>query len=334
MKKNMKITRREFIKITAAASGLLVGGGYLFHQLEGQFVTVKETRMLMGTVINLSLIAESKFAADQAITATFAELERQIAIFDHRTPGTPVSVLNRDGRLTNPPTELVEVLEQAFTVSDMTGGAFDVTVQPLVALYQQARPDLPLASAVQSALSLVDYRNIRVSKAEVAFSLTGMAITLDGIAKGYIVDAGVAELRQFGFTDVFVEAGGDLMASGFKQGETPWRVGVQSPRPSTPEIVDSFPVSNQAVATSGDYMNYYTADLANHHIIDPRSGVSPTELASVTVVAGSTTTADSLATAFMVLPPDRGIALIEDLPGVEALLITKALEQHQSSGFL
>jgi thiamine biosynthesis lipoprotein len=299
----------------------------------------------MGTVINLSLFSKSKSAGEQAIEAIFAELERQIAIFDHRSPLTPVSILNREGILTSPPSELVEVLAQAHAVSDLTSGAFDITVQPLVALYQQAQPDLPFESAVQAALSRVDYRKVTITDTEVSFSLPGMGITLDGIAKGYIVDAGIAQLRGLGYENIFVEAGGDLMAAGVKQDGIPWSVGVQSPRLANTGILESFQVlantgilesfqvSNQAVATSGDYMNYYTTDLVNHHIIDPRSGSSPAKLASVTVVADSTTMADSLATSLMVLPPDRGIALVEDLPGVDALLITKSLEQLRSSGF-
>jgi thiamine biosynthesis lipoprotein len=233
--------------------------------------------------------------------------------------------------LSNPPIELVEVLHQAISISELTGGAFDVTVKPLVDLYQQTQPDLPGEDAVGEALAFVNYRKLSVPSAQVSLA-PGMAITLDGIAKGYIVDAGVAQLRKLGYENVFVEAGGDLMAAGTKQNQIPWRVGVQSPREALSGILGSFEVKNQAVATSGDYMNYFTEDMAHHHIIDPRVGISPTELASVTVIAPTATLADSLATAVMVMGY-QGLQIVEDLSACEAYVITKFLESDKTSGF-
>ena len=101
-----------------------------------------------------------------------------------------------------------------------------------------------------------------------------MGITLDGIGKGYIVDAGTAVLREHGFSNVLVEAGGDLMASGKKEAAQPWRVGVQPPRPQTDKVLARFNLNNQAAATSGDYMQPFSADLSQHHILDPRTGYS------------------------------------------------------------
>ena len=141
-----------------------------------------------------------------------------------------MAVLNRTGKLAKPPQELVEVLAEANRISKFTNGAFDVSVKPLVDLYQDAQPDLPDADAVEAALGLVDHTKVTVTSDEISFSQPGMAVTLDGIAKGYIVDAGAAVLRWLGFANVFVEAGGDLMACGKKEGDASWKVGVQSPR--------------------------------------------------------------------------------------------------------
>jgi thiamine biosynthesis lipoprotein len=311
---------------------MLVGGKYLTSLLGEKQTTVRETRMLMGTVINLAVVAESKLAGEAAVAATFAELERQIGIFDHRTDGTPVAMLNQAGVLDNPPTELVDVLTQARTVSEMTGGAFDITVKPLVDLYKQAQPDLPDESAVKAALALVDYRQVEMGNTQVAFALPGMAITLDGIAKGYIVDAGVAELKRLGYPNVYVEAGGDLMAAGEKESALPWKVGVQSPRQTESGILASFNLSDQAVATSGDYMQYYSPDMRYHHIIDPRVGVSPAELASVSIFSERAALSDALATGVMVLGIEAGMQLIEQIARVEGFLVDKALVEYQSAG--
>jgi len=160
-----------------------------------------------------------------------------------------------------------------------------------------------------------------------------MAITLDGIAKGYIVDAGTDVLTKLGFKNVFVEAGGDLMASGKKENDDPWKIGIQSPRQEQPGLLAKISVSDRAVATSGDYYQYFSADMRHHHIIDPRVGFSAPELASVTTVSEKAIHSDALATAVMVLGPEIGLRLIESLPTVEACLLTKNLEIVVSSGF-
>lgn len=159
-----------------------------------------------------------------------------------------------------------------------------------------------------------------------------MTITLDGIAKGCIVDAGVAELHKLGFGREFVEAGGDLMASGDKETEIPWKVGVQPPRRSQAGLVASFLVNNEAVATSGNYMQYFGADMSRHHILHPRSGYSAPHLASSTVIAPSCAQADALATALMVIKPEDGLPLVDGIANIDALLIGKYLEEHRSSG--
>lgn len=331
--KNTQLSRRDFIKITAVAGGALLGGKLLLDRIDGKVFTIKETRLLMGTIINLSLIANSKGAGEAAVEATFTELERQIAIFNHRTPTSPVAMLNRNGMLGSPPAELVEVLKMAQSISNLTSRAFDVTVKPLLDLYQQSQPNLPTEEQIQTALLLVNYENLAVSDEAIAFSKPGMAITLDGIAKGYIVDAGVAELRKLGFDNVFVEAGGDLMASGEKAEQTAWMVGVQSPRQSQAGLLASFGVKGRAVATSGDYMNSFSVDMRYHHILDPRIGVSSPYLASATVVALTCAQADALATALMVMEPEDGLALMDDIANIDALLIGKNLEKYRSSGF-
>jgi thiamine biosynthesis lipoprotein len=174
-------------------------------------------------------------------------------------------------------------------------------------------------------MELDEFGTIEAGK-RVTFAHPGMAVTLDGIAKGYIVDAGIEVLKQRGFADVLVEAGGDLLASGQKEQDTPWQIGIRSPRTAQGGLLASFSVENRAVATSGDYMQSFTADLSQHHILDPRTGYSAPELASATVTAPTATLADGLATATMVLGPKAGLRLVESLPGCKAYLVLKDLE--------
>jgi thiamine biosynthesis lipoprotein len=203
-----------------------------------------------------------------------------------------------------------------------------VTVKPLGGLYRrcQAEKASPPAAEIRRILEQVDYRQVVVEGERVTLARPGNAVTLDGIAKGYIVDQGIAELREHGYQAVIVEAGGDLHAAGERSPGDPWQIGVQSPRETRPGPLARLDVRDASVATSGDYQQPFTADLRQHHILDPRTGHSAPELASATITAPTATLADAVATAAMVLRPKDGCALVEGLPACAAYLVFKGLE--------
>lgn len=313
-----KLSRRKFLKITAAAGGLLAGTAVLGWKLKPAPVAIHQTRVLMGTVINLTIVTADPQQGQAAIEATFAEMERLIGYFDHRQPAGLAAQLNQRGLLSDAPPELVEIIEQSIYFGHLTGGAFDISVKPLL----DGRP------------APTGYRKIRLAGSRISFEQPGMAITLDGIAKGRVIDGATTTLRANGFDSVLVEAGGDLVGAGRRADGQPWRVGVANPRTGNgSDILAVLPIIERAAATSGDYMNYFTSDFSRHHIIDPRTGVSPTELASVTVLAPTAIQADALSTAVMVLGRVDGLALLAQLPAVEGLVVTKAMHVHRTAGF-
>lgn len=320
------LSRRSFLQVTAVAGSVLAAGGLLRLARRLRPVTLDETRVLMGTFINLRLVTDDARNGRAALAATLAEMERLIALFDHRRADSPLARLNQQGQLSQPPAELVEVITHAVRYGDLTGGAFDISIKPLVDAYSAGLHD-PAAQAV-----LVDYRQIGVSAEEIQLRRPGMALTLDGIAKGRVVDGASATLQAHGFTSILVEAGGDLMGLGTRAEGQPWQLGVQHPR-QPGALLTTLPVFMQAAATSGDYMHSFRQDHSAHHIIDPRRGMSPTELASVTVLAPSVMDADALSTALMVMGRAAGRRLLERLPHVEALFVTKALEFERTAGF-
>ena len=322
------LSRRDFLRITAIAGGIVAGGGLLGHKLNQALFSLKETRLLMGTVIHLTIISEDEAQAESALQAAFAEMERQIVLFDHRNPGSPLFNLNQAGRLANSPTELVRVFERAREVSEISEGAFDVTVKPLI---DARAKSLDLDAAL---LSMVNYRAVEISSTQIRFGRQGMQATLDGIAKGTVVDGGVAALKAAGCSDVLVEAGGDLMVSGRPISGDGWKIGVTHPRPEKVSgNLAAFTLRSGSAATSGDYFQALTEDRLQHHIVDPRQGLSPIELASVTVLAPDATTADALATAIMVMGVEAGLKMANSLKDVEALAITKDLAVQTTSGF-
>ncbi len=334
-----RVSRRQFLQILgfsgAAAAAWKIG---ISPQLAGP-VEVSVSRLLMGTVVNLTVIGEDKGAAEKAVAATLDHMASLESILSRFRPDSELSQLNRTGRLNQASPPLLALLRLSRKMGDQSEGAFDITVKPLVDLYQryQMQGSLPPDAEVQENLALVNYRDMNVSGNQVSLAKAGMAITLDGIGKGYIVDEGVVVLREHGFENVLVEAGGDLLAAGQKQSgpaaNNSWQIGVRSPRGAATDLLAHFGAQNEAVATSGDYQQPYSTDFSLHHIIDPRTGYSNPELASVTAIAPQAALADALATAVMVLGIEKGLALAQSQPGCEALLITKELEMRGTAGF-
>jgi thiamine biosynthesis lipoprotein len=326
------MTRREVLRILAAAgAGAALGQAGCVRNA----ARIERSRTLMGTEVRLTLLGDDRDAAAAAADATLERMADLESLLSRYRADSEISRLVLSGQVENASDALLDVLKLARRVADLGDGAFDVTVQPVLDVYtNRMRRDaaLPSASEIEAATSRVDYRGVRIDGRNVTLEREGMRVTLDGIGKGYIVDAGVSVLKQHGFSDVFVDAGGDLVAAGAKDLGRPWRVGIRNPRPGL-KLHARFDVRDRAVATSGDYMQPFAPDYRQHHIVDPRTGYSAPELSSATVVAGDAATADALATLVMVLGPRAGRALLEDLPDCEGYLVTKELEAIRTSGF-
>jgi thiamine biosynthesis lipoprotein len=289
----------------------------------------------MGTGVHLNVLGDDLEAAEAAADFTLECMADMESLLSRHRDDSELSRLNRTGRIETASSALIDVLRAAERVSRMGEGAFDVTVQPVLDLYRASRgpaSTLPSAERIEQARDLVDHRGVQIDGSTVTLRRAGMRVTLDGVAKGFVIDQGVGTLKELGFNDVFVEAGGDLVAGGTKQAGVPWRIGIRHPRPGV-ALQARFDASNRAVATSGDYMQPFTTDFAQHHILDPRTGYSAPDLASSTVSAPNAMMADALATLTMVLGPKRGRDLIEALPDCEAYFVSKNLEVTRSSGF-
>lgn len=326
-----KIPRRQFLQIVAfcGAAGVAIKLG--LDTISADEI-VSETRLLMGTVVNIKAVGLDPRLASEAIIASFARMAAHESVLSRFLPESQLSELNQVGVTSDPHPAFLTVLQHSQELSQLTDGAFDITINPLLALYRSSET-LPSDEEVQRALALVNYRDLDINKQAVSFQQPDMSITLDGIAKGFIVDEGVAELQNFGFDNVMVEAGGDLMALGEKATASPWKIGLQAPRAEMGNLLTIIPVENQAAATSGDYMQAYTADFANHHILDPRTGYSSSELASVSIIAPTVMLADSMATAVMVMG-NKGLEFVEEFSDCEAYIVTKDGLVLTTTGFI
>ena len=330
-----RISRRQFLKIMGISAAASVTWKLGVTTGELSLIEVSESRVLMGTVVNLTVIGKDKDAAAAAVSATLEQMAKLEATLSRHQPDSELSKLNRDGHLDNASQPLLDLIAQSRQISDISKGAFDITIKPLIDLYQdyQKQNLLPPETLVAETLQLINYQNIQINDQTIAFAKQGMGITLDGIGKGYIVDAGTAVLREHGYRNVLVEAGGDLMASGKKNANQPWQVGLQNPRSQANQLLAKFSLNNQAAATSGDYMQPFTADMRQHHILDPRTGYSAPELASVTIKAPSAMLADGFATAVAVLGSQAGLETLDKLPHAEGYLVKKNMQIVETEKF-
>jgi thiamine biosynthesis lipoprotein len=252
----------------------------------------------MSTIVSVTVEDRSASRAEQAIGRAWEELDRTAALLTRFDDASPLGVLNARGRIDHPPPELLAVVSRALELHCESGGAFDPTVAPLVDLYQvhfAAHGGPPDRAEVEEVRDLVGAGHVHAASGRLAFDRAGMALTLDGIAKGFIVDRMIEVLASYGVRHALVNAGGDIRALGARAGGRAWRVGIQDPR-RPDALVDVIDLVDAAVATSGDYARYHDIERRYHHTIVPATGASPRDTASVTVRARTAMDADAAAT--------------------------------------
>jgi thiamine biosynthesis lipoprotein len=277
------------------------------------------SRSSMGTLVTVTAIHRSRELAEDAAGRSFAEMDRLVALLSRYEPASALSVLNGEGVLPSPPPELRAVVSGALRFHAISKGAFDPTVRPLVDLFRGSTATPP-SQELSQALDLVGARKVKLRRRTIGFDRAGMGMTLDGIAKGYVVDRMADVLAGRGLRDFLIDAGGDIRSAGRREDGRPWQVAVQDPAKegAFPDLIG---LTDGAVATSGSYETYFHRDRTRHHIVSGGGGVSPHESLSVSVVAPTAMAADALATAVFVMGSRAGIALMDSLPGCACLVI-------------
>ncbi len=299
--------------------------------------TVADRRMLMGTFVEIVVLGEDEKELGQSIEAAYGRIAKIESLMSPYREGSDVKRLNdsagRDAIEVSP--ETIDVLVKARHISEISGGAFDATVAGFRGLwsFKQEEARVPSEEEISGALEFIDWRGVEIDRAagKARLSRPGLRLDLGGIAKGYAVDEAIGELKSRGVTMGSVNAGGDLRVIG-GHGSRPWRIGIQHPR-SEEDSVAWLPISDKAVATSGDYEKFIVVDGKYYcHIIDPRTGRPASSLSSVTIVADEAWMADAMATAVFVLGPRDGLELIRKTDGIEAVLIDKFGRRIESAG--
>jgi FAD:protein FMN transferase len=294
-----------------------------------------KTRLAMSTFVSVTVEDRSATRAEEAIGRAFEEMERVASLLTRFEASSAVGVLNDAGRIDGPPPELRAVVGRALELHGASSGAFDPTVAPLVDLYQlhfAAHGAPPDERELRDVLELVGASKLHVTPQELRFDRTGMALTLDGVAKGYVVDRMIETIASHGVRHALVNAGGDIRALGPRASGAPWRVGVQDPR-RPDAIVDLIELADAAVASSGDYVRFHDVERRYHHTVVPATGRSAEAVASVSVRAPTAMDADALATAVFVLGAEAGCGFVSSGPRAECLVVLRDGSRRPSAGW-
>lgn len=305
----------------------------------GRDQVYRETKLLMGTMVEITVAAASEREARSAMASALEEIERVEVLLSSHRPTSLVAKINREAHaspvLVND--EIYGLLKSSLAYSRAGGGAFDITVWPLMQLWKFERGgEVPPRNAIAEKLPLVGYRNLILDDAErsVGFQVDGMGLDLGAIAKGWAVDRAIATLKERGIRNAIVDAGGDLRIIGGHPGKGYWRIGVQHPREGG-RLLLTLDLRDTAIVTSGDYERFFMADgVRYHHLLDPSTGMPAGRCRSVTVLAATATEADALSTAAFVLGPQRGIALLRARPGVRGMIVAADGELHWTDAAL
>jgi thiamine biosynthesis lipoprotein len=308
---------RRVLRVTVLV--ILLGGMLISCQVPVH----RQTRFAMSTTLTV-LVSSPREPNWQEL---FDFADRKAWQFDHRRAEGAIGALNRAG-VGSLPEEVLAVLEIARTVAAASGGAFDPTILALTELWSfDTGGRVPTGPQIEQARSRVDFSRVTVGRDGRVVLPEGFGFDLGGIAKGAVVDLTAEYLLDRGYEDFLIDAGGDILVSGLKQGRTPWRIAIRHPRDSQAVLgVLAFGRKDEriAVVTSGDYERYFEQDGKRyHHILDPRSGYPADQLASVTVIAPTCALADALSTAAFVLGPQEGLELLDEFPDAEGLLIAE-----------
>lgn len=300
-------------------------------------VVVKRAQMHMGTLVSLTAVAASKERAQVSIEAGFSEIKRLEQMLSTWIPASEVSQVNiaagQDPVVVSG--ETFELVSRSLEMARLTEGGFNIAIGPAVEAWSVTeRQRIPSRGELQALKPLVDWSTIQIDRRARTIHLPqpGMRIDIGGIGKGYAADRAVDVMRQAGAQGGVAALSGDIKTFGDLPGMQGFPVGIRHPRLEG-MLIATIDLKNEAISTAGDYERYFEREgVRYHHILDPRTLEPARKCQSVTVIAIEGTVADGLDTGIFVLGPERGMALVEQLPDVEAVIIDDQGNMTVSSG--
>ncbi len=322
------MSRRYHLVVMSGLFVLLFSLGCTTTKSEPVPVLVKRTQMQMGTLVTITSVASDRRVAQDAVSAGFQEIHRLEALLSTWIATSELSRVNaaagRDSTVLSRDT--MKVLESSLEMARLTEGGFNILVGPAVEAWSVLdRQQIPSEAVLQAARPLTDLRSLHLNATERTAYLAkpGMRVDVGGIGKGFAADMAVAAMQKAGATAGVVALSGDIRTFGRLPGGTKFPFGIRHPRRED-AVLAFIDLQDEAISTAGDYERYFERDgVRYHHILDPVTLQPARDCQSVTVVARDGLTADGLDTGIFVMGRERGLALVERLPGVGAVIVDR-----------
>jgi thiamine biosynthesis lipoprotein len=298
----------------------------------------KKSRIFMDTLVTITVVSGSEDNAENAIENAFQEIARLEKLTNFHSTDSEVTQINKSAGISRVKVspDVLDVLNKALNVSENSGGAFDITIGPLISLYDFRKKIRPAESSIEKNIPLVNYKELSIdgNKTEVFLRKKGMLIDLGGIAKGYAADKAVEVLKKNGIGSGIVAVAGDIKTFGHKPDGSPWKIGIRHPRAKEGEddIMATIELSDMAISTSGDYERFFFLEgIRYHHILSPKTGHPARECRSVTVITKEGASADAFATGIFVLGPEEGMQVLKKM-GFEGIIVDREGNLHTTPG--
>jgi FAD:protein FMN transferase len=293
----------------------------------------------LGSPSTILLHHPDRAVAKQAVAQCVAEIERLEKAFSLYRDDSEIAHLNRHGRVDAPTHDLLSLLAECQRFSELSGGAFDVTVQPLWKVYAEhffgsrsPSPQGPEARAIEEALAFVDWQGVDLTSRRIALARPGMGLTLNGIAQGYLTDRIADILRANACDKVLADMGrSEILLVGCRPDGRAWQIGLADPLAPS-QVAVTLDLADRCISTSGGYGTKFEVTGRHHHLFDPRTGTSARHYSAVSVVAASTMVADALSTALYVTPPERSGPLLAAFPDAVILATLPDGSRHRLAG--
>lgn len=289
--------------------------------------TFMRTLKLMGSRYEITVVATNQEEGDRYIDMAVSEISRIEKIISSWDPNSQTSAINNNAGIApvKVDPELFHLIERAIQISKITDGAFDISYAAMDKIWKfdGSLQEMPDEETIRNSVAKVGYKNIILNKdaSTVFLKLPGMKIGFGAIGKGYSADMAKDLLMKNGVTAGMINASGDLNCWGKKPDGSPWLVGITNPLNKN-KVFSWFPIENSAVVTSGDYEKFVVLNGKRYaHIIDPRTGIPASGLTSVSIFAPKAELADALATSVFVMGIETGIDLVNQLKGIECVIV-------------
>lgn len=325
--------RRTFLQVSSGLGALLTTHGMsAVAQATGTLVWQQRPLLGFGSSLSLQVGHPDKALGQLALDTAVADIRHVEAHMSLFNPNSALSQLNGQGFLAKPHPDLLRILTLSKTISEKSQGAFDVTVQPLWSVFSKAQAAglLPTPEAVAAARRHIGWQFVDLSPQLIRFAQPHMAVTLNGIAQGFAADLVKAHWHDMGIEHALINTG-EWASLGRPQTPGDWHLGIEDPRDAQ-KMLKNMALHSRCVASSADSQTYFSPDFAHHHIFDPHTGYSPTEIASVTVAADTCTLADALTKVMFVAGMAPAMVLAKEW-SVDVLVVDKAGRWRATPGF-